>query len=117
MVTFNNFSGTEDVEMLNAIGLTVSSTQTYKISATLDGHAIENADKTNTMDRSILHIKSSDSTFYNTFKYMTSKTVLLSDNQPTGANIRHGIDLKLKGNIAHEKDVYKAILHFTVEQK
>ena len=117
MVTFNNFSGTEDVEMLNAIGLTVSSTQTYKIGATLDGHGIENADKTNTMDKSILHIKSSDSTLYNTFKYMTSKTVLLSDNQPTGVNIRHGIDLKLKGNIAHEKDVYKALLHFTVEQK
>ena len=30
---------------------------------------------------------------------------------------KDGIDLKLKGNIAHEKDVYKAILHFTVEQK
>ena len=42
--------------------------------------------------------------------------MLLGDQIP-GSNMTHGIDLKLKGDIAYEKDTYKTTIKFEVEQK
>lgn len=114
-VIFNDFSGTEDLEELNAVNLTVSSSLPYKINAYLASE-IENADKSKTMDKSILNIKANSEQSYSTFNDTVNPVVLL-DDQSRGNDIIHGIDLKLKSNIAHQKDVYKTTIKFEVEQK
>ena len=41
----------------------------------------------------------------------------LLDNQDSGNNNVHSIDLMLKGNIAYEQDIYKTTIKFEVNQK
>lgn len=52
-ISFDEYSGVEDIEKLNAVELTVHSSLPYKVSAYL-AHEIQNADKTKTMDISIM---------------------------------------------------------------
>lgn len=68
------------------------------------------------MDKDILNIKASNQSTYSTFTDNSTPVVLL-DNQPNGNNLVHGVDIKLKGGIAHQKDVYKTTIKFEVEQK
>ena len=68
------------------------------------------------MDKEILNIRTNGESNYNTFIDATTPIVLL-DDQPTDNDVSHGIDIMLKGNIAHEKDIYKATIKFEVEQK
>lgn len=114
-ITFDDFSGVEDVERLNVVNLTISSSLPYKINAYL-ATEIQNADKSKTMNKSILNIKANSEPAYKEFVDIVNP-VLLLDNQSNGNNISHGIDIKLKGNIAHEKDVYKTTIKFEVKQK
>lgn len=114
-IRFENFSGVDDMEKLNAVNLTVSSSLPYKINAYLTSE-IQNADKTNIMDRNILSIKANNKSTYNTF-IGTVRPIVLLDDQLAGNDIVHGIDFKLKGNIGHKKDVYKTVIKFEVEQK
>lgn len=114
-ITFDGFSGVEDIEKLNAVNLTVSSSLPYEVNAYL-AHEIQNASKSNTMDKRILNIKANSELSYMTFAD-TVNPIMLLDSQLPGNNIIHGIDLKLKGNIAHEKDVYKTTIKFEVKQK
>lgn len=114
-VNFDNFSGIEDTEKQNAINLTVNSSLPYKISAYLPTD-IQNVDKSEAMDKSILNIKASSESTYNTFTNNIIPVVLL-DNQTEGNNIVHAIDLMLKGNIAHKADVYKTTIKLEIEQK
>lgn len=114
-IMFDGFSGVDDIEKLNAINLTVSSSLPYKINAYLSTE-IQNGDKSKTMDRAILNIRANGESNYNTFVDIDSPTVLL-DGQPADNNVSHGIDLMLKGNLAHEKDVYKTVIMFEAEQK
>lgn len=114
-VRLENFSGVDDMEKLDAVNLTVSSSLPYKINVYLESE-IQNADKTNTMAKNILSIKANSESTYNTFIDTVSPIVLL-DDQLAGNDIVHGIDFKLKGNIGHKKDVYKTVIKFEVEQK
>lgn len=114
-VTFEDFSGVEDMEKLNAVNLTVSSSLPYKINAYL-ATEIQNGDKSKTMDKDILNIRANGEASYNTFTDTTTPMILL-DNQPNGNDMTHGVDLMLKGNLAHEKDVYKTTIKFEAEQK
>ena len=114
-ITFDGYSGVEDMEMLNAVELTVSSSLPYKVNAYLASE-IQNADKTKTIDKSTLKIKANNKQSYNTFNDTISPVVLL-DDQNKGNGISHGIDLKLQSNLAHKADVYKTTLKFEVEQK
>ena len=114
-VTFDDFSGVEDLEKTNAVNITVSSSLPYQLSAYLPTE-IQNADKTNTMDKSILNIKENSESIYQVFSNTTDK-VVLKDNCSAGNDLVHGIDIKLKGGIAHEKDVYKTTIKFEAEQK
>ena len=62
-VTFENFSGVEDMEKQNAINLTVESSLPYEVNASLETE-IQNVDKTEVVDKSILGIKSNNDVNY-----------------------------------------------------
>ena len=113
-ITFEGYSGVEDVEKLNAVNLTVSSSLPYKVNAYLASE-IQNSDKSNVIDKSILNIKANSDVDYKEF-IDTVNPITLLDNQSKGS-MSHGIDLKLKSDLAHKADVYKTTLKFEVEQK
>lgn len=114
-ITFEDFSGVEDMEKLGAINMTVSSSLPYEVNAYLPME-IQNSGKSKTMDKSILNIKASSEVAYNEFTDLVTP-VLLLDNQVAGNDKTHGIDLKLNGGVAHEKDNYKTTIRFEVNQK
>ena len=114
-VTFEDFSGVEDMEKTNAVNITINSSLPYEINAYLPTE-IQNSDKSRTMDKRILSIKANSETQYNEFTAINTKLTLL-DNQPAGNDIVHPIDLRLNGSIAHEKDVYKTTIKFEAQQK
>ena len=114
-IVFDNFSGVEDVVKENAINLTVSSSLPYAISAYLEGE-VQNADRSEAMDRGMLNIKENSEVNYKEFGGIRDKLVL-KDSCAKGNNISHGIDLKLKGSKAHKADAYKTTIKLEVEQK
>ena len=114
-ITFEDFSGSEDMIKENAVNITISSSLPYSLNAYLPTE-IQNLDGSNIMDKSILNIKENSETIYQTFINNTDK-IVLKDNNTAGNDLVHGIDIKLKGGIAHEKDVYKTTIKFEVEQK
>ena len=114
-ITFEDFSGVEDVVKTNAVNISINSSLPYQINAYLPTE-IQNSDKTNTMDKRILNIKENSETNYQTFANTTDK-IILKDNCPAGNDLIHGVDIELKGRIAHEKDVYKTTIKFEAEQK
>ena len=114
-ITFEDFNGIEDVEKTNAVNISINSSLPYQLNAYLSTE-IQNSDKTNTMDKQILNIKENSESDYKEFENINEK-VVLKDNCPAGNNLVHGIDIKLKGGIAHEKDVYKTTIKFEAEQK
>ena len=114
-ISFDDFSGIEDVVKENAVNITINSSLPYQINAYLPAE-IQNSDKSATMDKSILNIKESGESNYQTFVNTTDK-IVLKDNCSAGNYLTHGVDLKLAGGIAHEKDVYKATIKLEAEQK
>lgn len=114
-ITFEDFSGVEDLEKINAINITINSSLPYSLNAYLPVE-MQNSDKSNTMDKQILNIKENSESVYQTFDNTIDK-IVLKDYNLAGNDIVHGIDIKLNGSIAHEKDVYKTIIKFEAEQK
>ena len=57
-ITFENFNASEDLEMRNAVNLTVSSSLPYKVNAYLEDE-LYNSDKSAVIDKSVLNIKNS----------------------------------------------------------
>ena len=80
---------------------------------------IQNATKNKTMNKEILKIKANNSleSEYKSFTDVNITPITLLDDQIAGNDVVHGIDLMLKGNLAHEKDVYKTTIKFEVGQK
>ena len=114
-ITFEDFSGVEDIIRENAVNVSINSSLPYQLNAYLPVE-IQNADKTNIMDKSILNIKENSENIYQVFANTTDKLVL-KDNCPAGNDLVHGVDIKLSGGIAYEKDVYKTTIKFEAEQK
>ena len=114
-ITFEDFSGVEDIIKENAVQISINSSLPYSLNAYLPIE-IQNSDKSNTMDKQILNVKENSKSNYQTFASTTDK-VILKDNCPAGNSLIHGVDIKLSGGIAHEKDVYKTTIKFEVEQK
>ena len=114
-VSFDNFSGVEDMEMQNAVGIIVNSSLPYDLNAYLESE-MYNADKTRILDKRILNIKENTEPDYQAF-VNTSDKVILKEDCMSGNYNEHKIDIRLKGNISHEKDVYKTTIKFEVEQK
>ena len=113
-ITFKDYSGTEDSELKNALNITVNSTLSYSINAYLP-EGIVNADKSESMDTSVLNIKDSGDSIYKSFTNINSK-VVVKDNCVGGVIEEHSLDLKLAAN-THKVDVYKTVLKLEIEQK
>ena len=114
-ITFDNFSGVENLEKKNAINLTINSSLPYKVSAYMPTD-IKSSDGSNTINSDILNIRANGQPTYTPFEN-TANAIVLLDEQQSGNRVTHGIDLMLKGDVAHEKDVYKTTIKFEVEQK
>lgn len=116
-VTFEDFSGVQDMEKLNAVTLSINSSLPYDVNAYLP--VAINGSEGNVMNKDILEIRANSQGGYKKFPSIgtsdSDKVVLLS-SQPAGNGKTHGIDLNLAGSIAHEKDVYKATIKFEVSQ-
>ena len=114
-ITFNNYSGVEDVELNNAVNISISSSLPYQLNSYLLTE-IENSDKSSIMEKDLLNIKSSSDTDYKVFNDINDKLVLESSCD-AGNNKSHSVDLKLKGSQAHKADVYKTVIKFEAVQK
>ena len=114
-ITFEDFSGVEDMIKENAVQISINSSLPYQLNAYLPVE-IQNSDKSVTMDKDILNIKENSESAYQTFSN-TTDNIILKDNCSGGNDLIHNINIKLKGGIAHEKDVYKTTIKFEVEQK
>ena len=49
--------------------------------------------------------------------YIRDKKLVLKDNCDAENDLTHNIDLKLKGNLVYEADIYKTVIKFEAEQK
>ena len=114
-VTFEDFNGVENMEMQNAFNLTVESSLPYEVSASLVSE-IQNSDKTETADISLLSIKANSDSTYKIFSGVSTPIILI-DNQNYLSTTTHGIDLMLNGKILKNTDVYKTAIKFEVNQK
>ena len=114
-ITFEDFRGVEDIIKENAVNGSINSSLPYQLNAYFPVE-IQNADKSNVMDKSILNIKENSESNYQVFPNTTDK-IILKDNCSAGNDLVHGVDIKLSGGISHEKDVYKTTIKFEAEQK
>ena len=114
-ITFDNYSGVEDMELEDAIGITINSSLPYDLNAYLESD-IQNTDKSSKIDTGVFKIKDSSKTDYNSFEGTNVKLILNKDCE-AGNYKNHNIDLKLEGDDAHEVDVYKTTVKFEVVQK
>lgn len=114
-ISFDNYSGVEDMEKLGAIELTINSSLPYDLNAYLEGD-IQNSDKSAAMDIDMLKIKDNSKQDYQSFINTIDK-VILKEDCPSGNYIYHNIDLKLESNNAYSVDVYKTTIKFEVVQK
>ena len=114
-IIFNDVDAIEDTEKLNAVNLSVISSLPYKINAYLE-EEIYNNDKSEMLDKSVLNIKANVADAYKIFTDLSSPLTLL-DNQDSGMNNSHIVDLKLVFNSVPKADVYNTVIKFEVEQK
>ena len=114
-ITFDDFSGVEDMIKENAVNISINSSLPYNLNAYL-ATEIQNSDKSVAMNKDILSIKDNSELDYQTFSSINNKIVLKS-NCNSGNDKQHDINLKLNSGIAHEKDVYKATIKFEAEQQ
>ena len=114
-VSFDNFSGVEDMDMEDAVEITISSSLPYTLSAYLESE-IQNSDRSKTLDKSILSIKEDSETNYSSFSNTVDK-LILKDNCQYGNSVSHGVDIRLNGGIMHEKNAYKTTIKFEAQQK
>lgn len=113
-ITFDDFDGLRDIVNDNAITLTINSILPYEVNAYLESE-IANKDKTKTMDKNILKIKSSQ-TQYQSFLSVNDKIKLLDVQNPSITDVWK-IGIMLKSGIPYKTDTYKAVIRFEVLQK
>ena len=114
-IVFEDFSGVEDLEKSNAIEISINSSLPYQLNSYLISE-IQNADKSETIDKSLLNIKDGSSDDYKAFDNINEKLVLKYNCSSGNGNI-HNIDLRLNGSNAHTADIYKTVIKIEAEQK
>ena len=113
-ITFENYSGVESMEKLNAVNITVNSSLPYELNAYMPTPMSSSDGKTMAMN--VVNIKDNSESNYSQFVNTTDKVVLKGDCSAGDNNI-HNIDLKLSGGNLHEADVYRTVLKFEAVQK
>src|SRR5699024_3609044 len=86
-ITFEDYSGVEEIEKSNAITVNINSSLTYDLNAYLVGE-IQNADGSNKIDIDRLNIKANDETAYQEFAGVNQKLTLKS-NCSAGNDLTH----------------------------
>ena len=114
-VTFEDFSGVEDIEKSNVVEISINSSLPYQLNSYLVSE-IQNSDKSEIIDKSLLNIKDSSSDEYKAFNNINEKLVLKDDCESGNGKI-HNIDLRLSGGNSHVADIYKTVIKFEAEQK
>ena len=114
-IVFDEFSGVEDMEKLNAINITVNSSLPYQLNSYLESE-LKNNDSSKVMPKELLNIRLNGEDDYKAFNNINEKLVLKENCEKGNDNI-FGIDLILKGDLTHKADVYKTTIKFEAEQK
>lgn len=114
-VIFENFTGVDDMEKLNAINITVNSSLPYQLNSYLLDE-ITNSDGSNKIEKELFNIKLNGETGYKAFNNINEK-LILKDNCLDGNNNQFGIDLIFRGSLSHKADVYKTVIKLEAEQK
>ena len=113
-VSFNDYSGVEDMEILNAVNITINSSLPYNLNAYMPNEIISS--NSSKIDKEVLNIRDNSEEDYQNFDNNTNKLVL-KDGCAEGNNKQHSIDLKLKSDNAHTADIYRTVIKFEAEQK
>lgn len=113
-IKFENFTGLEDVEIIKAIEMNVDSDKAYNISASIPS-MIRNVDGDKELNPEVLSIKESNTPDYISFSSLND-SVLLVENVASGVNT-HTFDFKLNKDKFLEKDSYRAVIKFEINQK
>lgn len=114
-IIFDEFSGIQDMEKLNAVEITIGSSLPYQLNSYMMTE-LKNNDNTNVIPKELLSIRLNGEAEYKSFSGINKKLVLKENYDGSDDNM-FGIDLILKGDLAHKADVYKTILKFEAEQK
>lgn len=113
-IKFENFTGISDMEKLNAIEMNIDSIKAYDIFALIPNE-IKNSDGTKTLSPNALSVRESTSPDYVKFENINQK-ILLIENLAPGVNT-HTFDFKLNKDSFSEKDSYRAVIRFEINQK
>ena len=114
-ILFDEFSGVEDLEKLNAVDITISSSLPYRLNSYLESE-LKNADGSKIIPKELFNIRLNRENDYKAFTNINEKLVLKDDCEKGNDNI-FSIDLILKGSLMHKADVYKTVIKFEAEQK
>ncbi|MBQ8997187.1 MAG: hypothetical protein IJ086_00675 [Clostridium sp.] len=112
-VIFDDYSGVDDNEKLNAVDVIVSSSLPYALNTYLETPIESNSG--NVISNTVLSIRESGGT-YQSFSNTDNKIVLNSDCESTELK-SHSIDLKVSSDKAINADVYKTTVKFEAVQK
>ena len=113
-IKFNDFTGLQDVEILKAIEMNVDSDKAYDIYASIPS-LIKNADGNKELNPDILSVRESNAPDYIPFTALNTN-ILLMENVASGVNT-HTFDFKLNKDKFLEKDSYRAVIKFEINQK
>lgn len=113
-IKFEDFTGLQDVEIIGAIEMNIDSDKAYDISASIPT-IIRNVDGNKELDATVLSIKESNSPDYISFPSL-NQSVLLVEDIASGVNT-HTFDFKLNKDKFLEKDSYRAVVKFEINQK
>ena len=114
-ILFDEFSGVEDMEKLNAIEITINSSLPYQLNSYLESE-IKNSDGSKIIPKELLNIRLNGENDYKAFSNINEKLVL-KENCLKGNDNQFNIDLILKGSLTHKADIYKTVIKFEAEQK
>ena len=113
-IKFENFTGIEDMEKLSAIEMNIDSNKAYDIYALIPNE-IKNPGGDKVLSARALSVRESTSPDYTRFENINQR-VLLMENVASGVNT-HKFDFKLNKDSFSEKDSYRAVIRFEINQK
>ena len=113
-IMFEDYSSVNDLDMDNALQISVSSSLPYNLNSYLETE-IQNNDGSSKINKDLLHIKEDTDNDYKQFLGISQKLILKEDCI-AGSNNIHNIDLRLKAS-THDADIYKTVIKFEAEQK
>ena len=113
-IVFDEYSSISDIEILDAVDITINSSLPYTLNASLETN-IQSLDGSDILAPNIINIRESGNS-YKPF-INTADKLVLNDSCTAGTNNVHNIDLKLSKNTIDKAGVYKTTIKFEAIQK